>query len=193
MLTCMHPALFYLPGEKLSLPELCSARLDGHVVELGEGFMPSDTVEGPSARARGIAPLVRRGTAVMGPSAAWIHGAGDAPPVRHHFQRAVRRRLRVAFDRRIVFHDIVLPESSQVTIGSLIVADAARTLCDLARMSPVYPEFTRWARALAAVHPDACALARALLHATGRVPGKAHGLALLAELTRAAEMRSMKR
>ena len=178
----MHPALFYLPGEKLSLAELCAARIDGHVVELGEGYTPADTVEGPAARARGIAALVPAGTAVMGPSAAWIHGAGDAPPARHHIQRAVPHRLRVGAEPRVVYHDMLLPEPDQVTVGPLVVSDATRTLCDLARMSPGAPDFAWWAHRLAETQPHVVAPAARLLASAGRVPGKVRGLALLAEL-----------
>lgn len=181
MLACMHPALFYLPGERLSLTELCAARIDGHVIELGEGYMPADSVEGASARARGIAVLVPAGAAVMGPSAAWIHGAGDAPPLQHHLQRAGTRRLRMRTDPRVVFHDTALPAVHHVLIAGVVVSDAARTLLDLARMSPDDPACARWARALVAVRPDLVDAARALLTASGRFPGKVRAAALLVE------------
>ena len=54
----MHPALFYLPGDRLMQPELSAARLDGHVVEMGEGYIPADVVEGPEARAAALRSLI---------------------------------------------------------------------------------------------------------------------------------------
>ena len=54
----MHPAFLYLPGERLTIPELSAARIDGHLVDLGEGYIPADLIESPSARAAAIAALV---------------------------------------------------------------------------------------------------------------------------------------
>lgn len=72
----MHPALLYLPGTRLSLPELTAARLDGHVVELGDAYVPADTVEGVDARAASVAAGIPDRMGACGPTAAWIHGAG---------------------------------------------------------------------------------------------------------------------
>ena len=41
----MHPAFLYLPGARLELAELAAAALDGHLVAMGEGFIPADLVE----------------------------------------------------------------------------------------------------------------------------------------------------
>ncbi|MGB3375372.1 MAG: hypothetical protein WBA87_09550, partial [Microbacterium sp.] len=65
----MHPALFYRPGDRLSAVELSAARLDGHVIEIGEGYMPMDTVEGADARATSVADLIPVNTAACGPTA----------------------------------------------------------------------------------------------------------------------------
>lgn len=177
----MHPALFYTPGERLSLPELCAARLDGHLVELGEGFTPADTVEDAASRAHSVAALIPPGTAPFGPSAAWIHGAGDRPPALHHLQRASSRRMRIAAVPRIVFHDIVVGAQDRVLIGPLIVPDAAHTLYDLARLSSGHSDFAYWARALALVRPDIVDAARSRLSGTGIRPGVRHGGRLLDE------------
>lgn len=188
-LTHMHSALFYFPGERLSLSELCAARLDGHLVEVGDAYMPADTVEGPSARATAVAGFIPEGTAAMGPTAAWIHGAGDGPPTTHHVQRAVPRRVRVPHLPRRRFHDIPLAADDGQLIGPVLVTTPVRTLCDLARLSPTHPSFTQWARALAALDPSLATAARVSLSDRGRVPGKRHGLALLSELGAAATTR----
>ena len=104
----MHPAFLYLPGERLTIPELSAARIDGHLVDLGEGYIPADLIESPSARAAAIAALVPADTAASGPSAAWIHGAGDAPPARHHVRRAVGHRIRATLPPRVILHDTAL-------------------------------------------------------------------------------------
>ncbi len=179
----MHPALFYFPGDKLSLAELCSARLDGHVVEIDEAYMPADTVEGPSARATAIAPLVPEGTAAIGPSAAWVHGAGDTPPTLHHIQRAEERRRRIVTGLRTEYHDVPLSPGRAIRIGPTLVTDPLHTMVDLARMCHRHPGFARWARALALIAPDLAPLAHDELRRRPRVPGKLRGLELLRELS----------
>ncbi|MBS1698095.1 MAG: SAM-dependent methyltransferase, partial [Actinobacteria bacterium] len=97
----MHGPFLHLPGERLSLTELSAARLDGDVVELGEAYAPADLVETAVLRAASLAPLTHgiRGAAFAGMSAAWIHGAGDAPPEVHELQSATGRRLRASASR----------------------------------------------------------------------------------------------
>ena len=41
----MTGPFLYFPHDRLSPAELSAARLDGHVVELGEGYIPADAVE----------------------------------------------------------------------------------------------------------------------------------------------------
>ena len=83
-------------------------------------------------------------------------------------------------DPRMVFHDTVLPAVHHDLIAGVIVSDAARTLLDLARMSPDDPACAHWARELVAVRPDLVDAARTLLMASGRFPGKVRAAALLA-------------
>ena len=80
----MHPSLLYLPGAPLSLPELTAARIDGLLIEVGDGYMPPDIPEGPAARLASLAPILSPGYAASGPTAAWVHGVGDGPPRCHH-------------------------------------------------------------------------------------------------------------
>ena len=178
----MHPSLFYFPGGRLTLPELCSARLDGHLVEIDEAFMPADTIEGPAARATALAPLLPQGTAFIGPSAAWIQGAGDAAPAVHHVQRAGPRRVRVPPLPRRVLHESPLDPTRTMSLCSVRLTAPVHTLVDLARMSPRLPDFERWARALALVCPGLATTAHEELRRRERLPGKRRGLALLEEL-----------
>lgn len=178
----MHPALLFVPGERLSLSELSAARLDGHVVEIGDAYIPADLLESADVRASAIAGLVRRGTAAAGPTAAWIHGAGDAPPAVHHVQRASQRRLRPQPSRRVVFHDSALGASDVVHLGGIDVASPLRTMLDLAIGLHRDPRLRPWIEGLALVHPTLVTEARTALQARERVPGSRMGRAVLERL-----------
>ena len=176
----MHPALFYLPGDRLMQPELSAARLDGHVVEMGEGYIPADVVEGPAARAAALRSLILPGMAASGPSAAWIHGAGDRPPSPHHARRAVERRLRPSVTARLVFHDSQLAPGDVMQIGGMSVSIPLRTLIDLALGIHREPALAFWATALAEVSPELIPAAAEELNALNRVPGTRAAMAWLA-------------
>lgn len=175
----MHPALLYLPGDRLALAELSAARLDGHLFDLGEGYIPADLVEGPATRAATLAPLIPRGTAASGPTAAWIHGAGDAPPSRHHVSRAVSRRIRPDPSTRVVMHEVPVPASAQVLLGGIPTTTPVRTMVDLALSLHRDPSVRPWITSLADVDPGLVADAVAALDMLHRVPGKVSGRAAL--------------
>ena len=86
--------------QRLSAAELSAARLDGHLVELGEGYIPADAVETTHLRAASLAVLLGATLAATHLSAAWVYGAIDAAPPRHTVQRAVPRRIHHVIDRR---------------------------------------------------------------------------------------------
>lgn len=175
----MSPALpILVPGDRLSLPELCAARLDGDVVELGDAYAPTDRVETAHLRAASIAGRLegRRGLAFAGPSAAWIHGAGDQPPHLHEVQ-LTGRRVRLSASQRLLLHETPLG-ADHLQLGDVPVAAPARTLRDLVRWSVRRPVVYPWAVALGAVHPELIETARALL---GR-PGKGSATSRAAEV-----------
>ncbi|MFS0912724.1 SAM-dependent methyltransferase [Microbacterium sp. 179-I 3D2 NHS] len=178
----MHPAFLYLPGTRLSAAELSAARIDGHVVDIGEGYVPADLVETPDVRAGAMAPLVRSGMAAVGPTAAWIHGAGDAPPAVHHLKRAVDRRGRPPVSGRLVFHDALLAASDLRSIGGIAVSTPVRTMVDLATALHRDPRMREWMNRLSLVVPDVAAEAAESLRALHRVPGSRAGLAALERL-----------
>ena len=152
----MRGVFLHLPGERLSLSELSAARLDGDVVELGEAYAPADLVETAVLRAGSLLPLIRSipGAAFAGMSAAWIHGAGDAPPDVHEVQSATGRRLRAAPSRRLLVHDPVLGTEDVQHLGGVAVTTAERTLIDLLRWPPTHPARRDWARLLAESDPS---------------------------------------
>ncbi|GAT73203.1 hypothetical protein [Microbacterium hydrocarbonoxydans] len=178
----MHPAFLYLPGDRLTQPELCAARLDGHVVELGEAYIPADLVEGAALRAAAVAALILPGSAASGPTAAWIHGAGDAPPTPHHARRAVPQRIRPRPHRRLVFHDTPVPASDVTLLGGVAVTTPLRTMIDLALGQHRDPTLLPWARSLAAARPGLAEEALHVLRSLTRVPGTRAGVAVLERL-----------
>lgn len=178
----MHPAFLYLPGGRLSQSELSAARLDGHVVEVGDAYVPADLVEGPDVRAGAVAALVKAGTAACGPTAAWIHGAGDAPPGVHHVRRCVERRLRPMTSARLIFHDTMLPAVDVAVVGGIPVTTPARTMLDLSTTLHRDPRVLTWMSRLDAACPGSTEAAATALRARQRVPGSRVGLAALERL-----------
>lgn len=178
----MHPAFLYLPGDRLTIPELSAARIDGHVVDLGEGYIPADLIESPGARAAAIATIVPIDTAASGPSAAWIHGAGDSPPARHHVRRAVTHRIRPVLAPRVILHDTALPRAHVVMIGGVPVMTAERTMVDLALGLHRDESLRRWMLLLAHAEPSLVPAALLALDAMIRVPGKRAGRGALERL-----------
>ena len=128
-----HSPFLYFPSGRLSLTELSAARLDGDLVELGNGYTPADTVETMALRAGSLAPLAGITLALTHTSAAWVYGVFNEPPTPHHLQRAVPHRITHVIDGQICYHDSALPSGDQVLIGGVRVSTAIRTLVDLAR------------------------------------------------------------
>lgn len=174
----MHPALLYVPGEKLSRAELSAARLDGDVVDLADAYLVTDTPETPFARAAALAPTIPARSVVMASAAAWIYGARVHAPSIIHLDR--RTRLRADTGVRLRLHDTLIPEGDAQQLGAVAVTTPERTLADLARLGSVEPEMWGWADDLiAAERPGLAARALALLRAAGRSPYKRAGVAFL--------------
>jgi len=175
----VHPVFLYLPGERLSQPELCAARLDGDVVELGEGYVPCDTVEGAAARATSLAPLIPSGAALCGRSAAWVHGAGDRPPAVHHVARIRSARARTRVCARVVHHDRQLPADDIQWLSGVCLTTPLATAVALLFGSARDDDDERWLRALFEVHPELPAGARERLSHLSRRPGARHARHML--------------
>ncbi len=132
----MSPApLLLFAGERLSLAELTAARLDGDLVELGEGFLAADAPETVILRARSLAPILNPAMALTHSSAAWVHGALAEPPARHRLQRAVPWRPHHRWSRRFLYHDALLDPADVVTVGGALLTSTTRTVVDLLRRS----------------------------------------------------------
>lgn len=178
----MHPSLFYRPGALLSQSELSSARIDGILVEIGEGYMPADVPEDPAARATSLRPLLPSGHALCGPTAAWVYGVGDAPPSRHHVQRVSARRPRVQPVRTVVLHERIIDESETHLIGITPVTTRLRTLTDLVMAAGNDAETAVWMTRFADGAPSLLPQVRSIIAGRERLPGKRAALARIDEL-----------
>jgi len=174
----MSSVFVYFPDGRLSPAELSAACLDGHLVGLGEGYVPADTIETPSLRAASLHSIAGMQLAAILESAAWVHGVLDDPPARHRLQRTSTRRLHEPIGRRFVYRDPQLPAEDIVRSGGVAVTTPARTVADLARSAD--PDAAAALRAYAERDPGALETGAAWLRAAGRVPHKHAALARLA-------------
>ena len=173
----MPSPFLYFADERLSQAELTSACLDGHLVGLGEAFIPADLVESTALRAASLTGLLGDTLAATHESAAWILGRQDEPPARHTVQRAVDRRLHHVLSRRLVYRDVLLPPEDQFHAGGVRVSTPARTLSDLARSSD--PASRKLAESWACEAPDDADAALEWLAGHRSVPGKKDARMLL--------------
>lgn len=178
----MHPILIYSPGDRLSLAELGAARLDGHVVEIGDAYLPADTVETPEARALSLGAVIPPGGALCGPTAAWVHGAGDQPPARHHVCRADAAAARLRPGARTVTHEAALEPDQVIRLAGIPVASIEVVATTLAFASHRDAESAHWLRALVEVFPALAARTRDTIRARSRTPGKRAAVELLERL-----------
>lgn len=176
-MTPMPSPYLYFAGGRLSQAELSAARLDGHVVELGEGYIPADAIETRGLRAASLSGLLGETLAATHLSAAWVHGALPEPPLRHTVQRAVERRLHHVLGRRFVYRDLQVDDNDLQPIGGVRVTSPVRTLADLSRIPD--DEYAAAARLMADLTPELTLDAVAWLEGHGALPHKRSALAFL--------------
>lgn len=179
----MRSLFVYYVDDRLSAAELTAARLDGHLVELGDAFIPADAVETAALRAASLRGILSDDLAATQLSAAWIHGAAVLPPARHAVQRAVPRRLHQVLGRRFVYSDRALAAGDVQRIGGVSVTTRLRTLIDLARRGD--GAHVAAAHAMMRLWPDLAPAALARIAESGPFPGKRSAAALLREGARA--------
>lgn len=73
--------LVFFGGREFSVAELSSARLDGELLAVGDGFAPIGDPVDARHRAAALLGDVPPGCTIVGRSAAWLHGAGGRCPV----------------------------------------------------------------------------------------------------------------
>jgi hypothetical protein len=125
-----------LSASDLPLAELCSARIDGELFALGDGWCVVDEPEGAECRAAAAALLAPRRAIAERGTAAWIYGAA-AEPSRHQFCIDVGARVNVPASPRVHLREVVGVEANTLCIGGLRVTTPIRTVLDLARQSTV--------------------------------------------------------
>ncbi|HYI50802.1 MAG TPA: hypothetical protein VEX42_04460 [Microbacterium sp.] len=173
----MPSPFLYFADERLSPAELSAARLDGHLVELGEAYIPADAVETRELRAGSLQSLLRDTLAATHLSAAWIHGALNEPPARHTVQRAVARRLHHVVGRRLLYRDLRVDPLDLVRICGVWVTLPVRTLADLSRVAD--DEHARAATMMADAAPALAVQAVEWLDTHGALPNKRAALSFL--------------
>lgn len=178
----MTSLFLYFPGDRLSTAELSAACLDGHLVGLGEGYVPADTIETAWLRAASLHELVGANLAAILETAAWIHGARAEPPARHRLQRASPHRVHEPIGRRFVYRDTQIPEADLMRIAGVAVTTPARTVADLARSATAAD--LEMLRAFASADPDVLEAGRRLLRDAARMPRKRAASAVLDDLLR---------
>ena len=129
----MRWPLIYLPDERLSVAELSAARLDGDVVEIGEGYMPADAIESTATRAASLRSICGTRLVVGSWSAAWVYGALTDPPARHTVMRGAAHRIGNLIDRRAIFHDVGVEQTDVTDVAGVLVTSPLRTVIDVAR------------------------------------------------------------
>lgn len=177
----MHSRFLYFAGDRLSAAELSAARLDGHLVELGEGYIPADAIETAGLRAASLRTILGDTLAATHVSAAWVFGALHDPPIRHTVQRAVARRLHHVIGRRFLYRDLCIEADDLLMLGGVRVTTPLRTLTDLARVDDDL--HMRAARSMVATDPALAGSAIAALSARGPLPYKRMALERLREWT----------
>lgn len=176
----------YFAHDALTPAELSAARLDGHLVELGEGYVPADAVESPALRAASLRVVLRDVLAATHLTAAWVHGARDEPPARLDVQRASRARLHHVLDRRLTYREMRMEPLHLQRIGGVLVTSPARTLADLTRESVrrgTRPGVEEAIRGLLGA-PGAARAAIVVLAYQNSVPGKRAAMARLRSIER---------
>jgi hypothetical protein len=167
------PFLYFADG-RLSLAELSAARLDGHLVELGDAYIPADAVETRELRAGSLQELLGDTLAATHLTAAWVHGALHEPPARHTVQRAVPRRLHHVIGRRLHYRDMCVDPGDLALVSGVLVTSPERTLADLSRVAE--DGYADAARLMAAADPHLAARTVMWLQARGALPNKRSAL-----------------
>ncbi len=173
----MPSPFLYFADDKLSAAELSAARLDGHLVELGDAYIPADAVETRELRAGSLTGLLGDTLAATHITAAWVHGAVHEPPARHTVQRAIDRRLHQVIDRRMLYRDLAVGADDLVLIGGVWVTTLPRTLADTARVDD--DAHQRAVRLLVDAFPGLADDAVRWLEASGALPHKRGALTRL--------------
>lgn len=117
----------------LPLAELCAARIDGEVFVIDQGWAPVDEPDLPAFRAEAVALRVPRSLIIERLSAAWVHGALDAPPRLAQFCVPLHERVAVVAGRGTCVREVVIDADDVLALGGARCTTPSRTAVDLLR------------------------------------------------------------
>ena len=122
-----------LGTDDLHLAELCAARIDGELIGIADGWCPVDEPDLPSLRAAAVG--VDAGASLIAErlTAAWVHGAVDAPPRPAQYCVPHSDRIAVRLDRRAVVREVALRDGDVVELAGVRCTGVERTAFDLLR------------------------------------------------------------
>lgn len=122
-----------LGTDDLHLAELCAARIDGELIGIADGWCPVDEPDLPSLRAAAVS--VESGPSLIAErlTAAWVHGAVDAPPRPAQYCVPHSDRIAVRLDRRAVVREVALRDGDVIELGGVRCTGVERTGFDLLR------------------------------------------------------------
>ena len=163
-----------LGTDHLPLAELCAARLDGELFAIDHGWAPVDEPDLPAFRAMVVSLRAPRSLIIERMSAAWVHGALDAPPTVAQFCVPLDARIAVIDRPQTVVREVRIDGDDIVRFGDLRCTSPVRTAFDLLR-DPSLDEGVV-VGAVAALHVERPSLATTLrerLDAAVRMPHKA--------------------
>ena len=132
-----HDGMARLPTvlgtDHLPLAELCAARLDGELFAIDQGWAPVDEPDLPAFRAMVMSLRAPRSLIIERLSAAWVHGALDAPPTVAQFCVPLDARIAVIDRPRTLVREVRIGDDEIVWFGELRCTSPIRTAFDLLR------------------------------------------------------------
>lgn len=118
--------------------ELAAARLDGELFPVDESWVCADEPDRAELRAAALGALLPRSHAsarlvMMGLTAAWLHGATNAPPWQHEVCARSGERASLWLPPRFTLRELSVADDDECRIGGLRVTTPVRTAFDLGR------------------------------------------------------------
>jgi len=169
-----------LGTDDLPLAELCAARLDGELFGIDGAWTPVDEPDVPGFRAAVVARRAPRALIVERLSAAWVHGALDAPPPLAQFCVPADSRVALVDAPGCVIREVRIDDADIVQLNGIDCTGVVRTAFDVLRDPSVTDEAAiPVVAALLDANPGTAAAVRERLGRATRMPHKSTALARL--------------
>jgi hypothetical protein len=188
-----HGVMSRLPSvlgtHDLPLAELCAARIDGELIAIDDAWAPIDEPDLPSLRAAVVAQRVPRAVVIERRSAAWVHGAVDAPPSIAQFCVPYDERIAMISDRRAQVREVTFADGDVVSFAGVRCTSPLRTAFDLLRDPTLVDDEAVGAVArLTAERPGLAEALRDRLDESRRMPHRASAISRLQRATSGARL-----